>query len=282
MLIRDVTLRDGLQILPVTLSTERKAALYDLLLAAGLKAFQVTSFVSPKRVPQLADAESLWRRLDGREGQRDALVANLRGYERAHEVGADRLELVLALSPSYHRKNSGRSQEETMAAFEVVLERARADGAHVGIGFANAWHCTFEGPTPAARVLRWGERFYALGVRDIGLADTTGGARPDDVAALVERARAAWPDALLRVHLHDGGHGLDNARAALDAGADGLDAALHGIGGSPFAGETGGNLDVMRLVDAGIAALDAEALRQAWRTLAGWIGDEDASDANDA
>lgn len=166
-----------------------------------------------------------------------------------------------------------------MAAFEVVIERARADGTHVGIGLANAWHCTFEGPTPAARVLRWGERFYALGVRDIGLADTTGGARPDDVATLVASARAAWPEALLRVHLHDAGHGLDNARAAVDAGADGLDAALHGIGGSPFAGETGGNLDVMLLVEAGIAALDVEALQQAWRALAGWIGREDGDGA---
>jgi len=273
VLIRDVTLRDGLQVLPQVLPTERKAALYEALRAAGLAAFQVTSFVSPKRVPQLADAEALWRALAGRPGERDALVANLKGYERAREVGADRLELVLALSPSYHRKNSGRSQEETMDEYEVIFARARDEAVHVGVGLANAWHCTFEGATPEARVLAWGDRLYARGVRDIGLADTTGGAYPEDVEALVRKARAAWPEAVLRVHLHDAGRGVANARAALEAGADGLDVALHGIGGSPFAGEVGGNLDAMELVEAGIADLDAGALDAAWSALTGWLDD---------
>lgn len=271
MLIRDVTLRDGLQIQPATLSTSRKVALYHELRAAGLTAFQVTSFVSPRRVPQLADAEALWRALAGSEGQRDALVANLKGYERARAIGADRLELVLALSATYHRKNSGRSQEETMSEYQTLIGRAKDDGVHVGIGLANVWHCTFEGAMPPDRVLAWGDRFYALGLRDFGLADTTGGAQPREVGAVVRRAREAWPDAFLRVHLHDAGRGVDNARAAVDAGADSLDVTLHGVGGSPFAGEVGGNLDARKLVDAGLADIDAAALERIWARLRGWL-----------
>jgi len=271
MVIRDVTLRDGLQNQATVLSTERKAALYDALLAAGLEAFQVTSFVSPRRIPQLADAESLWSALEGRAGTRDALVANTRGYERAVAAGVGRLELVLALSETYQRENSGRTREQTMAEYEALMVRANDEGVHLGIGLANVWHCSYEGLMDPETVLAWGERLYRLGMRDIGLADTTGAAQPDDVFALVGRAKEAWPEAFLRVHLHDGGRGVANARAALAAGADGLDVTLGGLGGSPFAGDVGGNLDVMKLRDSEIATLDFDALGGAWRTLHGWL-----------
>ncbi len=271
MLIRDVTLRDGLQGQTVTLPTDRKVALYDALLAAGVTALQVTSFVSPKRVPQLADAASLWAGLAERAGTRDALVANLKGYERAVEAGVGRVELVLALSATYHVKNSGRTREQTLAEYLELLRRAPDDGVHVGIGLANVWHCNYEGQVPPERALEWGDRFYRMGVRDIGLADTTGGARTDDVRDLVRRARQAWPDAFLRVHLHDSGRGIDNARAALDAGADALDATLGGVGGSPFAGRVGGNLDLLDVVANGLADLDRQALARLWRMLRGWL-----------
>jgi hydroxymethylglutaryl-CoA lyase len=271
VVIRDVTLRDGLQNQAVVLPTERKAALYDALAGAGVEAFQVTSFVSPKRIPQLADAEELWSTLGGRPGVRDALIANLRGYERAVQVGVDRVELVLALSETYHRKNSGRSREATLHDFEPLIGRAARDGVHVGIGLANVWHCTYEGFLAPEVALDWGERFYALGVRDIGLADTTGAARTEDVRALVERARRAWPDAFLRVHLHDAGRGVANAAAALEAGADALDATLGGVGGSPFAGEVGGNLDLLAVASWASGNLDGEALKRAWDELRSWL-----------
>ena len=271
MVIRDVTLRDGLQSQAAVLPTVRKAALYDALAEAGVEAFQITSFVSPRRVPQLADAEAVWSTLEARPGVRDALVANLRGYERAVAVGVDRVELVLALSATYHRKNSGRSREETLAEFETLIGRAERDGVHVGIGLANVWHCSYEGYLAPEVALDWGERFYALGVRDIGLADTTGAARTEDVRSLVERARRAWPDAFLRVHLHDAGRGVANAAAALEAGADALDATLGGVGGSPFAGEVGGNLDLLKVASLAPDALDAEALEDAWAELRTWL-----------
>jgi len=267
MLIRDVTLRDGLQNQAVILPTARKVELYDALATAGLTAFQVTSFVSPKRIPQLADAEELWAHLTDRPGVRDALVANLRGYERAVAAGVDRVELVLALSATYHQKNSHRTREETFAEYEELLRRAGHDGVAVGVGLANVWHCTYEGFLSPDVALDWGERFYDLGVRDIGLADTTGGARTDDVRTLVGLARQAWPESLLRVHLHDGGRGIANAEAALQAGADALDGTLGGIGGSPFAGAVGGNLDLRKVCAAGLGDVDCDALERTWATL---------------
>lgn len=267
MLIRDVTLRDGLQNQAVVLSTARKVAFYDALVAAGLGAFQVTSFVSPKRVPQLADAEELWSGLTGRPGVRDALVANLRGYERAVAAGVDRVELVLALSATYHRKNSHRTHEETFAEYQDVLQRAERDGVAVGVGLANVWHCTYEGFLPKDVALEWGDRFYRMGVRDLGLADTTGAARTEDVRELLGLARQAWPEAFLRVHLHDGGRGIPNAEAALEAGADALDATLGGVGGSPFAGDVGGNLDLRKVCAAGLGDLDGDGLERAWNAL---------------
>lgn len=272
MRIRDVTLRDGLQNQQTVLSTDDKVALFDKLAAAGLDEFQVTSFVSPKRLPQLADAEALWERLRARPGTRDALVANLRGYERAQAAGVGRIELVLALSPTYHQKNTHRSQEESFAEFRTVVERARDDAIEVGIGLANTWHCTFEGDTPEDRVMDWFERLYELGIREFSLADTTGGAKPDAVASRVRAARRAWPDVYLRVHLHDAGQGVANARAAVEAGADSLDTALLGLGGSPFAGEVGGNLATEAVVEAGLVELDMGSLERAGSWLAERLG----------
>ena len=128
MTIRDVTLRDGLQNQQTVLSIDRKAALHDALAAAGLEALQVTSFVSPRRVPQLADAETLWAQLNDRATVRDALVANMRGYERAVAAGVGRVELVLALSATYHQKNSGRTREQTLSEYEALVRRANAEG----------------------------------------------------------------------------------------------------------------------------------------------------------
>lgn len=277
MHIRDVTLRDGLQSEAAVLSIDDKVELYERLADAGLDAFQVTSFVSPRRIPQLADAEALWHRLEGRPGRRDALVANLRGYERARAASVGRIELVLALSPTYHRKNTHRSQEESFAEFSEVVRRSRADGIAVGVGLANGWHCSFEGDTPEERVMAWLARLYELGIRTFSLADTTGGASTGAVRSRVRAVRRAWPEVELHVHLHDAGRGVANALAAAEAGADSLDTALLGLGGSPFAGEVGGNLAVEALArsaaaDLGLRDLDLAALKRAGRWLLGRLG----------
>lgn len=253
--VRDVTLRDGLQSLPGVIPTAAKVALYRHLVAAGIAEAQVTSFVSPTLLPQLADAEDLWEALRPLPGTKSALIVNHHGYERARAVGVDRLEMVLALSATYSRNNSGRSREVTWAELTRMAAEATAEGVYLAVVFANSWHCHFEGETPIDTLLYWAEQVAALGVPELGLADTTGAARPDDVYRRVRAVRDRFPHFFLRTHLHEGGVGVENARAVLDAGADGVDAALLGLGGSPFAGEVVGNLDLRRLYEAGLVEL---------------------------
>jgi hydroxymethylglutaryl-CoA lyase len=258
-----VTLRDGLQSLAVTLPTAAKVEVYRQLLAAGIEEAQVTSFVSPNLLPQMADAEGLWEALKPFPGTRGALIVNHKGYRRARAVGVDRLEMVLALSSVYSQNNSGRSREETWAEIAKMAAEANAEGIYLAVVFANTWHCHFEGETPVENLLYWAEQIAGLGVPELGIADTTGAARPEEVYRRVRAVRDSFPQFFLRVHLHEGGFGLENARAVQDAGADAFDAALLGLGGSPFAGEVVGNLDLRRLHEAGLIQLNPAALLRA-------------------
>jgi hydroxymethylglutaryl-CoA lyase len=271
--VRDVTLRDVMQSLPVVVPTAAKVALYRELLAAGIEEAQVTSFVSPKRLPQLADAEALWRALGPLPGVKSALIANARGYQRARAIGGDRLEMVLAISTTYHRNNSGRAREETWAEIAEMAPEANASGVYLAIVLSNAWHCHFEGETPRKILLHWADRVAKLEVPEVGLADTTGAAQPEEVYRRVHAVRNAFPHLFVRVHLHEGGAGLDNLRAALDAGADGFDAAVLGLGGSPFAGEMVGNLDHRRLCEDGLVDLDLDRLGRAEEMLKRHLSD---------
>ncbi len=261
--VRDVTLRDGLQSLPVVVPTAAKVDVYRRLVAAGVEEAQVTSFVSPKLLPQMADAEGLWEALRPLPGIKGALIVNHKGYQRARTVGVDRLEMVLGLSPTYHQKNSGRSRDETWAEIKTMAAEARAEGVYLAVVLANTWHCHFEGETPVENLLHWAEQIAALGVPELGLADTTGAAHPEAIYRRIRAVREAFPHFFLRVHLHEGGVGLENARAVQAAGADAFDAALLGLGGSPFAGEVVGNLDLRELHEAGLIQLDFEALIEA-------------------
>ena len=261
--VRDVTLRDGLQGLSVVLPTATKVEVYQQLLGAGVEEAQVTSFVSPRRLPQLADAEALWDALRPFPGIKGALIANHKGYQRARAVGVDRLEMVLAISPTYHQRNSGRSRDETWAEVMEMAAEAKHDGAYLAVVLANTWQCHFEGETPIENLLHWAERVAGLGVPELGLADTTGAARPEEVYDRVRAVRDAFSHFFLRVHLHEGGRGLENARAAHDAGTDALDAALLGLGGSPFAGEFVANLNLKQLHEAGLVELNREGILQA-------------------
>ncbi len=261
--VRDVTLRDGLQGLSVVLPTATKVEVYQNLLGAGVEEAQVTSFVSPRRLPQLADAEALWDALKTFPGIKGALIANHKGYQRARAVGVDRLEMVLAISPTYHQRNSGCSRDETWTELVNMAAEAKHDGAYLAVVLANTWQCHFEGETPIENLLHWAERVAGLGVPELGLADTTGAARPEEVYDRVRAVRDAFSHFFLRVHLHEGGRGLENARAAHDAGTDALDAALLGLGGSPFAGEFVANLNLKQLHEAGLVKLNREGILQA-------------------
>ncbi len=261
--VRDVTLRDGLQSLARVLPTASKVEVYRHLLAAGVEEAQVTSFVSPKLVPQVADAEALWEALRPLPGIKDALIANYKGYERARAAGVDRLEMVLAISPTYNQRNNGRSREETWTEIKNMAAEANAGGIHLAVVLSTSWYCYYEGETPIDSLLYWSEQVSNLGVSELGMADTTGAAKAPEVYRRVRAVRDAFSHLYLRVHLHEGGSGLDNARSAVDAGADGVDAALLGLGGSPFAGEMVGNLDLRQLYGAGLVELNPSALLRA-------------------
>lgn len=265
--VRDVTLRDGLQSLDMVLPTDSKVEVYRHLLAAGIEEAQVTSFVSPKLLPQLADAEALFQTLGPLPGIKGALIANYKGYERARAAGVDRLEMVLAISPTYNQRNNGRSREKTWTEIMAMAAEAHADGIHLAVVLSTSWYCVYEGETPIESLLYWAEQVSSLEISELGMADTTGAAKAPEVYRRVRAVRNAFSHVFLRVHLHEGGSGLDNAMAAVDAGADGVDAALLGLGGSPFAGEMVGNLDLKRLHEAGLIRLDLERLLEAERVM---------------
>ncbi|HEY0524152.1 MAG TPA: hydroxymethylglutaryl-CoA lyase [Stellaceae bacterium] len=248
--IRDMTLRDGLQSLPQVLPLAVKLELYEALAKANVTDFQVTSFMNPARVPQLADAEALWQALEGRPGHRDVLIANPRGLDRAIAANAREVETVISASAAYNLKNTHRSREDSMAEIVAMTKVAHDAGVQFSASVANCFHCFFEGRIDSGLALDMIGRLTELGMTEIGLADTTGYATPDTVYDLFARAKAAYPTVAFGAHLHDTqGRGLANAVAALQAGIDWFDAALAGLGGSPFTPGVGGNLSLEMLVD---------------------------------
>ncbi len=272
--IRDMTLRDGLQSLPETVALADKLRIYEALARAGVRDFQVTSFVNPDRVPQLADAEQFWAALAGRGGRHNVLIANRRGFDRAVAAGALDMEMVISASEAYNRINARRTPGQSLAELEAIAADATASGARLSAVVANAFHCKHQGWIPANRVMSMVARLAGAGIQEISLADTTGFATPDRIEDIFDRVRTAFPSLRLGAHLHDTkGRGMINALAAVSAGADWLDAALAGLGGSPFTPGVGGNLSLEMLVDLlaelGIATgIDPEAATEAGRVTA--------------
>jgi hydroxymethylglutaryl-CoA lyase len=249
--IRDVTLRDGLQGLSAFLPTQSKIAVYCALLSAGVKDFQITSFVSPARVPQLRDAEALVQALCRHGGARSVLVANLRGFERAVLAGATEIEAVVSLSETYNEKNAHRSVRQSLQEIRTMLLRSNQDGVGVQVALANCYHCVFEGAIELARVRDAISALHGYGVGKIMLCDTTGYATPIQVYRLSLNARTGFPAVQFGGHLHDTrGRGMANSLAALMAGIVWFDTAVAGLGGSPFAPGMGGNLSLESLTDA--------------------------------
>jgi hydroxymethylglutaryl-CoA lyase len=249
--ITDVGPRDGLQNEAVELSTDDKLRLVEALLDAGVRRVEVTSFVHPKWVPQLADADALVPTLPRRAGVvYSALVPNDRGYDRARAAGIDHVLLVVSASERHNRANLNRSTEESLASLAPLVRRAKADGAHAAVGISTSFGCPFEGRVPAERVLAIASRLAEAGADAVGLADTVGHGNPAQVRDLFERARAELPASVeLVAHFHDTrGLGLANALAALEAGVTHFDASIAGLGGCPYAPGATGNIATEELV----------------------------------
>ena len=241
--IQEVCVRDGFQIEPVFVPTERKVALINALGRTGLSKIEVTSFSSPKAIPALADAEEVMRRIDRIPGvEYAALVPNVRGAQRALACQVDELNLVMSASASHNQANLRMSMEQSLAQFADIV--AAVDGqARINASLSTAFGCPFDGEVPAARVLELVQRFVDLGITRVALCDTTGMANPAQVRRLFSAVIDRWPAVTFTAHFHDTrAMGLANALAALEAGVRHFDASLGGLGGCPFAPGASGNV----------------------------------------
>ncbi|MEU8886666.1 hydroxymethylglutaryl-CoA lyase [Streptomyces sp. NPDC048442] len=250
--IYEVGARDGLQNEKSTVPTEVKAEFIHRLAAAGLTTVEATSFVHPKWVPQLADAEALFPQVkDLAETTRlPVLVPNERGLDRALALGARDVAVFASATESFAKANLNRTVDEALAMFEPVVTRARAAGAHVRGYLSMCFGDPWEGAVPAAQVTRVCRRLVDMGCDELSLGDTIGVATPGQVAALLtDLNEAGLPTDLLGVHFHDTyGQALSNTLAALRHGVTTVDASAGGLGGCPYAKSATGNLATEDLI----------------------------------
>lgn len=236
--------RDGLQSEGVVLPTAAKSALIERLTEAGLRRIEVTSFVSPKRVPQMADAEALLAGLPRHEGvSYIGLVLNIKGFERARAAGCDAVGMAVVASETFNRRNQGVGTEDSIAAWRDIARAARAAGIAPNVTISTAFGCPFEGEIEPDRVLDLAMRCAESDPVEIALADTIGVAVPTQVEDLFGRLRERLPAMPLRAHFHNTRNtGLANVYAAISVGVRAIDASIGGIGGCPFAPAATGNV----------------------------------------
>jgi hydroxymethylglutaryl-CoA lyase len=248
--IVEVGPRDGLQSEAQVLPTDRKVEFVRRLVAAGLRRIEVASFVNPKRVPQMADAEAVLAALGGpADNGFIGLVLNRRGFDRARAAGCAEVGMVVAASESFSQRNQGSSIEEGIAAWLEIAAAAGEAGIRAQITISTAFGCPFEGEVPVAKVVKIAERLAAGSPAEIAVADTIGVAVPTQITEVVGALRAALPQVPLRAHFHNTRNtGLANAYAAVEAGVRTLDASCGGIGGCPFAPAATGNIPTEDLV----------------------------------
>ncbi len=253
IVLRDVSLRDGLQD-EAPIPTATKVALFEALVDAGVRDLELTSFVRPDRVPALADAEALCAATISVAAAagvtRWGLVLNGRGAERALAAGLTHLQYVVSVSDTHSRHNAGAGTDEALDEFEVFARRALDGGAVVEMTLATAFGCPFEHQVAPDRVVAAAERAVGAGATSIGLADTIGVAVPTEVTILMDAVRNAV-DVPIGAHLHDTrGLAIANAIAAIESGAERLDASVGGLGGCPFAPNASGNVPIEDLAHA--------------------------------
>ena len=250
--IEDVTGRDGLQNEPNPVPTAQKLALIRKIAAAGLMRIQATSFVHPRWVPQLADAEELSLHLfEIPRVQFSALIPNLKGYERAVAAGFRHMEFVIAASDTFNHKNLNRSTKESLVLLSDVTRLALRDGVELRVGFSNAYHCPFEGTISAAALVTVARAAREIHPWPVGFGDTDGMAYPGQVReAVTLLQKEVMPDlSQLGLHFHDTyGRGLANVLVALELGVRNFDSTTGGLGGCPYCPGASGNLATEDLV----------------------------------
>jgi isopropylmalate/homocitrate/citramalate synthase len=263
--LREVGPRDGLQNEEPVLPPQTRATLVDRLAAAGLKRIEAASFVNPDRVPQMAGAEDVVAALDRRDGVAySGLALNERGYDRLRSTGLDEVSFAVAATESFSERNAGASVDESIAAAQTIVRRAREDGVRASLTISVAFGCPFEGEVDPGRVGEIAERLGEARPDELVLADTIGVATPSRAGDLIMRVAALGTP--VGGHFHNTRNtGFANAYAALEAGVSMLDASVGGLGGCPFAPKATGNIateDLVYLLEGeGVATgVDLEAL----------------------
>ena len=283
VIVTDVVCRDGFQDEARIIPTEEKLRVLDGLVRAGVRSIEATSFVHPKVVPQMADADDVVGRAPRHEPVLySALLPNVKGALRALAAGIDEIHLVVSASDSHNRANLNRTTTESLEQLRDVATYARGvdPGVHLVGTIATSFGCPFEGHVPVGRVCWVIERFVAMGIRQIVLADTTGMANPLQVRQTMTTLKERFPTLEWGLHLHNTrGLGLANAFAGLQVGVARFDASLGGLGGCPFAPGATGNIATEDLVhmlhEMGIrTGIDLDALIAEARKLPALVGHE--------
>ena len=236
--------RDGLQNEPTQITTSDKIRVVDMLSDCGFDAIEVTSFVSPQWVPQLADAAEVMAGIERRPGTRyGVLTPNLRGFEAARAAKADEVAIFAAASESFSQKNINCSIEQSFERFRPILEAADGDGIRVRGYVSCVTDCPYEGPVNPHAVAQVAQSLLDMGCYEVSLGDTIGAATPGSTGAMLEAVLAVAPAAKLAGHFHDtNGRALTNIDVCLDNGLRVLDAAVGGLGGCPYAPGAKGNV----------------------------------------
>jgi len=264
--LREVGPRDGLQN-EAPVSTAAKVELVDALSQTGVRRIETVSFVSPRAIPQMADAAEVWASIEHAPSiTYSALVPNLRGAVRALDAGCRVIEIVVSASDTHNRANVNRSTAESLDDVARVISLAHEQNAVCHVTVATAWGCPYEGDVPVSRVVSVASRAVADGADGLSFGDTTGMATPTRVTELVGSMRMVAPDVPLNLHFHNTrGTALANVLAALQLGVADFDASVGGLGGCPYAPGASGNLATEELVymveDMGVGTgVDLDAL----------------------
>jgi hydroxymethylglutaryl-CoA lyase len=282
--IVEVSPRDGLQNEKAIVPTPVKIELIDRLSDTGLQTIEATSFVSPKWVPQLADATDVYTAIHKKPGVRyPVLVPNMQGYERARAVGVMEIAVFTAASEAFNRKNINASIDESIERFTPVVDRAKTDGVSVRGYVSTVLGCPYQGEVPVSDVVRVAKRLHDLGCYEISLGDTIGIGTPAKAKAMLAAVSDAVPIDALAVHFHDTrGQALANILACLELGVSVVDSAVSGTGGCPYAKGASGNVateDVVYMLHGmGIATgIDLDRLVETGRWLSAQLQRDNGS-----
>ncbi len=279
--IYEVGPRDGLQNEARQVPTAEKIRFIDALVASGIRDIEITSFVSPKWIPQLADSAEVARGVQRIPGVRmSALVPNKRGLDTALAAGMKEIAVFMSASETHNKKNVNKTIAETLVAFDDVVSPARAAGLAVRAYMSTAFGCPYEGDVDPERVVALTGQLRDMGVYQVSISDTIGVANPQQVEDVLGRVLAKHPASAVAVHFHDTqGTALANCLVALTLGITTIDASAGGLGGCPYAPGASGNLateDVVAMLHGmGVkTGIDLDKLTEASRTAATFVGHE--------